>query len=590
VCQRRVRGLHRRQGKVDPTMLAAEVELQRPSFLPPGDEDDLGDALEDEADGEMLHARCVWGGACIAKVSQSARQDLAVQSNWGQYDTVMDDTLWPDAANLEEVTSTYTPTTRESSGFLSSSEQFQDEGDHADLVQSLSPRRSRPSLRRGIPLEKVLATELIPRLQYCNRISLDSPEFEFAGDTEFLQDAELPDVAEEVPHPKPVATAALCSGAPRALTELPPVQDDVHRPAEQSMMQSSASVHASHTFGESRQEEIFAGRKHDVQSLREMFPLLEADVLEDMLEAVGASSDVAAAIQALAQWEGAAIVATETAPNIKPKYSNSARPGARSRLEPVSPWCGTMPRKIECRDSSLCQNSPYTELVPLERREYDKTLASRLEKKYSGRQLAQVVKVASIWRHKACIPGFPRGGEVRRPVEPCGFANSMASAACEAKRTLSREAAIKEGKELLRQRCAFLGLRQVEVEDDGNCQFRAVAWELYGSQVHHTDVRAAVVTQLQCCADEYCTFFGAESWQQYLETMEQLCTWGDELTLRAAADVFRVRIHLVTSTSENWYLTYQPCGGLPHGARELFLTYLAPVHYNIVQPICDGDA
>jgi hypothetical protein len=90
--------------------------------------------------------------------------------------------------------------------------------------------------------------------------------------------------------------------------------------------------------------------------------------------------------------------------------------------------------------------------------------------------------------------------------------------------------------------------------------------------------------------------------------MEKFCTWGDELTLKYCADVFDVVIHVVTSHEENWYLHYDPAKGeaerhyakqseervvqlIPDAAedgkvgtlrKQIFLTYVAPVHYNSI--------
>lgn len=149
---------------------------------------------------------------------------------------------------------------------------------------------------------------------------------------------------------------------------------------------------------------------------------------------------------------------------------------------------------------------------------------------------------------------------------------------------LSREDKITENKELLRQRCAFLGFRQLEMDDDGNCQFRAVSQELFSTQSHHALVRANVVAHLHAHADDY-RFFVEGDWDQYIADMEQLRTWGDEITLQAVADTFKVRIHLVTSSALNWYLVRQPSGDTPSWTREVFLTYLAPVHYNTIEPM-----
>ena len=56
--------------------------------------------------------------------------------------------------------------------------------------------------------------------------------------------------------------------------------------------------------------------------------------------------------------------------------------------------------------------------------------------------------------------------------------------------------------------------------------------------------------------------------------------WGDELTLRAASDSYGIVINLVTSEQQHWFLRYEPEQTTVQ--REIFLTYIAPVHYNAI--------
>merc|ERR1711862_357926 len=104
------------------------------------------------------------------------------------------------------------------------------------------------------------------------------------------------------------------------------------------------------------------------------------------------------------------------------------------------------------------------------------------------------------------------------------------------------------GKHLLNQRLDFLKLKLVIMEDDGNCQFRALSHELYGHQQWHATVRALVVEHMRINPEQYSMYIGTDAeWQQYLQKMAMSRTWGDELTLRAAVDVFGVTVHCVTS-------------------------------------------
>ena len=83
-------------------------------------------------------------------------------------------------------------------------------------------------------------------------------------------------------------------------------------------------------------------------------------------------------------------------------------------------------------------------------------------------------------------------------------------------------------------------------------------------------------------------FFGAMfepgEFGAYADEMAHSKTWGDELTLRAVADALGCTVHVVTSNEANWYLVYTPADDKPV-RKHLFLTYVAPVHYDALAPL-----
>merc|ERR1712151_1085940 len=103
------------------------------------------------------------------------------------------------------------------------------------------------------------------------------------------------------------------------------------------------------------------------------------------------------------------------------------------------------------------------------------------------------------------------------------------------------------------------GLTAVKMKGDGNCQFRALAFNLFRSQAYHATVRKAAIEHMRQHSDFFGTLFetGAE-FEKYLASMAKDRTWGDELTLRAVVEAYRCVAHLVTSEAANWYLVYQP--------------------------------
>ena len=61
-------------------------------------------------------------------------------------------------------------------------------------------------------------------------------------------------------------------------------------------------------------------------------------------------------------------------------------------------------------------------------------------------------------------------------------------------------------------------------------QFRAISHGLYGTQDYHRSVRQKAVEYMQGHKDEYGSFLGQDV-DEYLDSMKQPGTWGDELTL-----------------------------------------------------------
>ena len=149
----------------------------------------------------------------------------------------------------------------------------------------------------------------------------------------------------------------------------------------------------------------------------------------------------------------------------------------------------------------------------------------------------------------------------------------------------TEESRMADGLELISQRLKFLQLREISMQDDGNCQFRALSHELYGHQIHHMAVREAVVAYLKKHPEQF-EAFASEDWSKYIGSMSESRTWGDELTLRAACDCFAVSIYVVTTNHENWLIHYYPSGSVEKDdtRRCVFLLYQAPIHYNVIGP------
>ena len=105
-------------------------------------------------------------------------------------------------------------------------------------------------------------------------------------------------------------------------------------------------------------------------------------------------------------------------------------------------------------------------------------------------------------------------------------------------------------RERLRERLRERGMVETRIEADGNCQFRALADQLFdGDQERYAECRAAAINQLRSEPDRYREFI-TEDWETYVSRMENDREWGDNITLQAAADHYKVTAHVYSHDPE----------------------------------------
>ncbi|XP_023536030.1 OTU domain-containing protein DDB_G0284757 [Cucurbita pepo subsp. pepo] len=131
--------------------------------------------------------------------------------------------------------------------------------------------------------------------------------------------------------------------------------------------------------------------------------------------------------------------------------------------------------------------------------------------------------------------------------------------------------------ERLSGRLATYGLAELQMEGDGNCQFRALADQLFRNPDYHKHVRKAVIKQLKKFRKLYEGYVPMK-YKSYLKKMKKSGEWGDHVTLQAAADRFDAKICLVTSFRDTCYIEILPKDDSPN--KELWLSFWCEVHYN----------
>lgn len=129
----------------------------------------------------------------------------------------------------------------------------------------------------------------------------------------------------------------------------------------------------------------------------------------------------------------------------------------------------------------------------------------------------------------------------------------------------------------LSERLVTYGLSELQMEGDGNCQFRAIADQLFQNPDYHKYVRRQVVKQLKHHKKLYESYVPMK-YKSYIKQMKKSGEWGDHVTLQAAADRFDAKICLVTSFRDTCYIEILPTNKRP--TRELWLSFWSEVHYN----------
>jgi len=112
--------------------------------------------------------------------------------------------------------------------------------------------------------------------------------------------------------------------------------------------------------------------------------------------------------------------------------------------------------------------------------------------------------------------------------------------------------------EILNERLGLYGLREkTKIKGDGNCQFASCADQLFNDPNKHSEVRKAAVSWLrrnssyrlpnQTTLLDYLQTEFFPTWADYCDYMDQAGIWGDHFPLFAIAEVYSVKIVVVSS-------------------------------------------
>ncbi|KAJ9455080.1 hypothetical protein DIPPA_31289 [Diplonema papillatum] len=140
-------------------------------------------------------------------------------------------------------------------------------------------------------------------------------------------------------------------------------------------------------------------------------------------------------------------------------------------------------------------------------------------------------------------------------------------------------------------RCLQQNLRRYDVHEvpvaaDGHCQFRSIAYHVYGTVVEHERARLEICKHLEENEEVYAAFCcDWDSFDAYCAAMAT-AAWGDNITLQAAADLYNKTFNVVTSRQGQGDLrTVRPNSVFNRSAPPtvVWMSYIekpAMMHYN----------
>lgn len=144
---------------------------------------------------------------------------------------------------------------------------------------------------------------------------------------------------------------------------------------------------------------------------------------------------------------------------------------------------------------------------------------------------------------------------------------------------------LKEHTRRLEHRVDQLGLLPIPIDDDGNCLFRALSYQLVRTDVFFPVVRHMIVDHMESNRAEYALLIGGDDFDNYASGMRRNTIWGDELCVHAASRIFGAHIHVITSDEHRWHLRYEHAASQHDNMagrslqRRLYLCYRSPDHY-----------
>lgn len=127
------------------------------------------------------------------------------------------------------------------------------------------------------------------------------------------------------------------------------------------------------------------------------------------------------------------------------------------------------------------------------------------------------------------------------------------------------------------------GWKIKEVAGDGNCLFRALSDQLYGSDEFHTVLREWCMNYLVVEKDYFSQYIigGADAFNEYVEHKRQNAVWGDDIEIQAFSEIYGIPIEIYAYDDKPMRTFHEISSGIT-SIMPARLSYHGHSHFNSV--------
>lgn len=132
----------------------------------------------------------------------------------------------------------------------------------------------------------------------------------------------------------------------------------------------------------------------------------------------------------------------------------------------------------------------------------------------------------------------------------------------------------------------FGDLELVETGGSGDCQFTALSWTLFGRTENYQLLRSLIARHMRRNEDRFVAarndVVGKSfaTHEEYCKAIEFTALWGNHATLQACADIFKVKIQVLSSLAGgSKFPLVVPFDTSPCDPTPIFLGHISELHY-----------